>query len=463
MRTTLIVMCCLCSFLLNSQFLFSQTWGTLESSPSFYVRSLFVDNDNDLLHVVGQFQYVNDTVETNGYANWDGNQWIIPEMFANNCDFGACSAIYSIEKLNNNVFISGAFNYTTGSHFMKYNTDEGWSHAGVPNQSGVISKANEQIFACGHFTEIDGVPMNRLAVWNGANWEPFGDELSIENGSTQDVNYYNGEYYVSGNFHTGSQAYNEIVRWDGNNWMPLQNGLFGDTQINDAVVFNNILYICGNFSSAFGNASDFVMAWNGEFWFNPFPGVQYSAIARDLSVINNELFIVGKFHFENETCCTYYLAKFDGVEFCAFGGYSSQVTSLTRIEGMHNKLYVVGNFLHGESIPYLISFPISIADDACITVNSTSTIDFKAIKSSLLTHPNPATQTVYLSSPDLTPGSFVRVYNLNGQLVYEQNLTEQSERLAIATANIGPPGMYAVQLFSPGKTVITQKLVIGSY
>jgi photosystem II stability/assembly factor-like uncharacterized protein len=76
-------------------------------------------------------------------------------------------------------------------------------------------------------------------------------------------------------------------------------------------------------------------------------------------------------------------------------------------------------------------------------------------------HPNPSTHTVYLSSPDLKPGSFVRIYNLSGQLVYEQNVLEQSERLAIATSNIGPPGMYVVQLHSPGKAMAVQKLVVA--
>jgi len=76
-------------------------------------------------------------------------------------------------------------------------------------------------------------------------------------------------------------------------------------------------------------------------------------------------------------------------------------------------------------------------------------------------HPNPSTHTVYLSSPDITPGSFVRIYNLSGQLVYEQNVLEQSERLTIVTANIGPPGMYVVQLHNPGKVMAAQKLVVA--
>lgn len=75
--------------------------------------------------------------------------------------------------------------------------------------------------------------------------------------------------------------------------------------------------------------------------------------------------------------------------------------------------------------------------------------------------PNPFTHTVYLNSPDLTPGSFVRIYNLSGQLVYEQNVLQQSERLTIATVNIGAPGVYVVQLHAPGKAMAVQKLVVA--
>jgi photosystem II stability/assembly factor-like uncharacterized protein len=75
--------------------------------------------------------------------------------------------------------------------------------------------------------------------------------------------------------------------------------------------------------------------------------------------------------------------------------------------------------------------------------------------------PNPSTHTVYLSSPDITPGSFVRIYNLSGQLVYEQNVLEQNERLAITTTDIGLPGMYVVQLHAPNKAMAVQKLVVA--
>jgi len=442
---------------------FAQFWEPMPLSPSYTVRDLFPDAENDYLHVVGDFEFI-DTVQVRGYAIWNGTDWIFPEMFENYCNgFGSCSPIYNLRKLNGRTYMSGAYAAITGSRFMVFDELNGWQTAGHPNQLGTLSIANNELFSTGYFTEIDGVMMNRIARWNGDYWESFGEPLNILSGVTTKVNYFNGQYYLSGNYTTPDQSYYDIARWDGTQWLPLANGIYGNASITEAIVFNNLLYIGGSFTQGQGNIASHLMAWNGETWLNPFPGVNYIWDISSMAVIEGELFVVGKFHFNEDPNVLYNLARFDGNSFCAFGGSIDLIipTSLRKIQGMHNRIYLTGGFLHGETIPYLISMPFDIESDECRNLDITFINNNLFIEDSFFLHPNPSTHTVYLSSPDLAPGCFVRVFNLSGQMVYEQNVLEQSERMAITTSNIGPPGMYVVQLHNPGKAMAVQKLVVA--
>jgi hypothetical protein len=451
------------SFCLLTVFGYSQSWQTVGGGTSQQVRYIMADTEDNLLHVVGQFQFA-DTLEVRGYAIWDGSEWTAPTMFSNYCSFGSCSLINRIEKFEGQLFASGGFNNEDGKYLMKWD-DTAWEPSGNPNKPGVLSKTNEQLFFTGYFDTISDVYANRIALWNGIGWVPFGTPLPFVHGdgwSIVTVTYYNNEYYCSGNF-SYSNNFKEIVRWNGSEWNSLSSGILGDSWVNRTIVYNDMLFVAGYFSTSDGNVSNHLMAWNGESWINPFPDVNFISQVTDLKIIDGELYIVGGYTLP-DMCCIYYIGKYDGTNFCTFGGFSEFPdfnSSIGRIAGLHGKIYISGTFVQGQSIGHIASIPIDTPSEECIVIPSLTGVEKQVDFPSIFIHPNPSTHTVYLSSPDLTPGSFVRIYNLSGQLVYEQNVLEQSERLAIATALIAPPGMYLVQLHAPGKAMAVQKLVVA--
>jgi len=179
----------------------------------------------------------------------------------------------------------------------------------------------------------------------------------------------------------------------------------------------------------------------------------------DLLAIDDHLFIVGGFTNYSGPQQEIYSASHAGyVVGNDFFRLSNDIfvppSTVLDINLFNNEMYLCGNFQHINTYP--ASSVVKFIGQTTLSNSSLNT------DSTLLSiFPNPSTHTVYLSSPDITPGSFVRIYNLSGQLVYEQNVLQQSERLTVATANIGPPGMYVVQLHNPGKAMAVQKLVVA--
>jgi hypothetical protein len=180
----------------------------------------------------------------------------------------------------------------------------------------------------------------------------------------------------------------------------------------------------------------------------------------DLLVIDAHLFIVGGFtNYSDPQQEIYPVSHVGYVIDNDFFRLSNDIfvppSTLLDITVFNDTIYLCGNFQHINT--YAASSVVKFIGQNPVTTNTISYTKSNGFR----IHPNPSSQTVYLNSPDITPGSFVRIYNLSGQLVYELNVLEQSTSLAIATSNIGPPGMYVVQLHSPGKAMAVQKLVVA--
>jgi hypothetical protein len=431
---------------------------------SFSVRDMFTDVENNLLFVAGQFATA-DTVITKGFGYWDGDNWHSLQPIDIFCDAIACNPITRVKIYDGEIFLSGQFYQ---EQWIKKWNGEFWENVGSPDGSAGLSLANNELFATGYFDTISGVFADGIARWTGDYWEAFGTPIGLPSGQVvTEVAFYNGHYYFGGNFLT-INGIREITYWDGDEWNSLQNGLLGDAWVDCMVVYNNLLFVGGFFSSSSGNIATNLMAWDGENWINPFPGVDFYSQIYDMAVIDDKLYISG-FSSLPDQCCIYAMGVYDGSEYCGFGGsvpYTelSSIGNAPRRIGSYNDdiVVAVGQSFFGQTTNRLASIPKDTPSEECISVlNTTASYSLQSNSTFLSIYPNPSTHTVYLSSPDITPGCFVRVYNLSGQLVYEQNVMEQSERLAIASSNIGPPGMYVVQLHSPGKAMAVQKLVVA--
>ena len=133
------------------------------------------------------------------------------------------------------------------------------------------------LYIGGNFTSIDGVTVNNIAYWDGANWHGLGDDenAGVIDGETRtDVNALHADedyLYVGGRFEqAGPVPANGLARWDGDSW-----STFGDFwssewessgQINAITGFQNDLVVGGSFDQVDGLEANNIARWNGTTW-----------------------------------------------------------------------------------------------------------------------------------------------------------------------------------------------------
>ena len=132
------------------------------------------------------------------------------------------------------------------------------------------------LFAGGTFTHVGGVPMNRIARFDGAGWSAMGAGIEWVGGLNAlvlDMTTFDdgsGPVLVVGGSFTlaGGLPANHIASWDGSSWTPLGEGL--DDRVRALEVFDDgtgpMLYAAGEFSSAGGQPTGGIARWDGSAW-----------------------------------------------------------------------------------------------------------------------------------------------------------------------------------------------------
>ncbi len=438
---------------------YSQLWQDVGGGTSFNVRNFFNDTINNVLHVSGQFRYVNDTLETKGYAIWNGNQWLIPEAELDNyCVFANCQLINSVVVYNDTTYASGIY----GDLLWK-NAGNQWVPTGYPNAPGRLSIANDKLFFTGIFQNISDQAVAHISVLESSEWIQFGEPLDfLPFHSVNGVIYYQGNYYFYGNFNL-QNGLNEIILWNGSEWESLAGGITGNSWVNKTAVFQDLLFVGGYFFASDGNASDFLACWNGDEWLDPFPNVTFFAQVLDLYVSGEKLYILAPFTFEGSD--KYYaIGVFDGNEFCTIGGYGSFFdteidVAVGKIVVFDDNIIVSGKSLFGQSFPHISQLPLTTPFDTCITVQSITSVSPR-LTNSLSIFPNPTSSHLTLTGSALLPGSELKVYNVAGQQVYSEVLPYAHETHILDARRFGPAGMYLLHLNTPGHTPVVKKVVV---
>lgn len=319
---------------------YSQNWESLGGGSSGgAVRGLFVDSLNNRIYATGSFTSIGG-VSAHRVAYWENSVWTSlcspPAWLDGN-------AILTPLIYNGDLYVSGTQLYMqdsiTGSlaHFVGGE----WEPFGSPDGVTYLEELGGSLFAYGAFSTIDNKSIKNISVFNGIGWEPFGDSSvfnSLNVYSVQDIELYNGNYILGGNFN--STPYKEVMQWNGSNWSSLNNGIPGNwSSVNCLKSFNGILYIGGSFDEiGFGKS---LTAWDGQQFFEPFPTLDWVQVY-DLEIINEELYIVGSVGFKSDSSTLYGIAKYDGDSICMFGGvgYNWESINANSIAGLNGEIYV---------------------------------------------------------------------------------------------------------------------------
>jgi hypothetical protein len=208
-------------------------WSSMNIGMNGPVYALKVYNGE--LYAGGNFITAG-TQTCNGIAKWDGNSW-------NSVGLGVAGSdktVYTLEVYNGALYAGGIFikmNNMFCYNIAKYDGTS-WSTlgSGATGANCFVSQGyvtslkvcNNELYAAGLFTKMNGVVANKLAKFNGDNW------CSVEYGidlRPRAMEVYNDQLIINGDFYSASGvACNNIVSYNppkvitgtGNNSTPLK-------------------------------------------------------------------------------------------------------------------------------------------------------------------------------------------------------------------------------------------------
>ncbi len=217
------------------------------------------------------------------------------------------------------------------------------------------------LFAAGTFGFAGGVPVVRVAKWNGTSWSALGSGLAgwgADGGVNSLIVFDDGggpALYAGGRFSNisaGTAFF--IAKWDGSSWSALGSGLapspFAGSRVDAFAVYDDgtgpALFAGGSFRVPGVTAASNLAKWNGTTWSALGAGV--SGFVRSLAVyddgtgaclyVGGDLLTVGGVAASN-------VAKWDGANWTPSLGFINSVTSMIVFDdGTGDALFVGGQF-----------------------------------------------------------------------------------------------------------------------
>jgi hypothetical protein len=187
---------------------------------------------------------------------------------------------------------------------------------GRPGFNGSVNALavyQNQLVAGGSFTRWGDTIVERIARWDGNNWQPLGTGIDTDFGNAfvGALTVHDGKLVVGGRFSlAGGNAAANVARWDGTNWQPLGNGLNGIVLA--LAVYNGQLFAGGKFSMSGSTAVSNIARWDGTAWQPLGAGVNGSVQA--MTVYDGKLIVGGGF-----TSPASRIAAWDGNAWSALG------------------------------------------------------------------------------------------------------------------------------------------------
>jgi len=280
------------------------TWRTVSSGMNQYVYGLatYDDGNGEALYAVGMFTTAGGQ-SARRIAKWDGQQWsALGEGSTNGLNYQAYAMAVFDDGRGPALYVGGFFTSAGGVWAERIARWDGvqWEHVGGPSSIsggecevralGTLDDGNgEALFVGGNFTTAGGNPASCVAKWTGTVWEAVG---SGANDTVRDFASYDGDVFVCGAFtEVGGVMANRVARWNGSEWAAVSPGM--DDIVRTFAVHNNELYAGGSFQLADGVPAKRLARWNGVRW-NPVRGGVNDDV-RVLELYDGDLFIGGRF------------------------------------------------------------------------------------------------------------------------------------------------------------------------
>ena len=217
-------------------------------------------------------------------AYWDGTSWHAMNPFG----YGPNDIVTALRWTDASIpggelMVGGYFTEIGGQHAERITI---W-HAGLEvwfvtgsGAYGIDENMNAPVYdietfdgdnyACGSFTEADGITVNHIAKGQFANWDDVDGGANNVVLSLETWNDGTGEALYAGGIFTeiGGVSASHIAKWDGSNWSALGSGVNSIVHALTSMETDcgNNLYVGGTFTTAGGISVKNIARWDGSSW-----------------------------------------------------------------------------------------------------------------------------------------------------------------------------------------------------
>jgi len=254
------------------------TWNAIGAGLNDTVQCVWRRGNGEVI-AGGRFRWVGAT-KASTIAKWSASGWKSLDAKTGQVSSGSVLAMVDAPNgdliVTGNLFFSGGPEVSgqnvgrwTGTEWIPLvpsgdyqwivNTNSGYVRAAV-----FLPNGNLVIGGTFLFRKIGGAYMRNLAQWNGTEWLPV-SEVEVNNDVYALAAMPNGDLIVGGNFtRVGTGSFNRIARWDGTNWNTLGSGMAEVRAL--TVLANGDIIAGGNFSTAGGNPASNIARWDRTAW-----------------------------------------------------------------------------------------------------------------------------------------------------------------------------------------------------
>lgn len=239
---------------------------------------------------------------------------------------GASSGIVALAVWQGRLYVAGSLTHAGGVPVNRIACWDGnsWSALGTGIEQGnwvnSLIVYEDNLIAGGWFWQAGGVAVNGIARWNGVTWLGIG---TGEGGGEIKALAANGsDLFAGGRFsELDGVAVNNVAHWNGVSWLPLGEGVSGD--VTCLVMYGSDLVAGGTFSSAGGSAANGIARWDGVDWSPMGAGLVdvYSLVVYGDDLVAGGGFIGG------------FVARWGGSSWLSIGDGLSAVRSLAVLDG----------------------------------------------------------------------------------------------------------------------------------
>ncbi len=213
------------------------------------------------------------------------------------CKEGVDYFVWRSLVYNGNLYVCGNFENADGKPALgiaKWNGSDwsdvggGFMHGAFTNVVRGLAIFNGDLIAGGYVDSAGGVPIHKVAKWNGTAWSAMGTDCAINTINCFAI--HNGELYAGGE--ASGAVKSCVAKWTGSSWTNLT-GAGGNSVVNSMVSYNGELYAGGNFIDINGVSAKGLAKWNGTAW--SAVGTGFAGTVNAVAVFNSKLFIGGTF------------------------------------------------------------------------------------------------------------------------------------------------------------------------